>query len=166
MNVKFFSCILFFLACFCGIAKGQEEVTITQVQASSLLNLIAEKGARVTVVNMWATWCIPCLKEFPALVKLAHAYKNEGLRVLLVSNDLEQDLPAVRKFLAKQGVDFPTYIKAEKDDAFINGINPRWSGALPTTFIYDKDGKLLYMLEGEQDYNQFEEKVKPLLMKE
>lgn len=164
MNIKLFKYILFFLACFCGIAKGQEEVT--QVEASSLLHLIAEKGASVTVVNMWATWCIPCLKEFPALVKLAHAYKNEGLRVLLVSNDLEQDLPAVKKFLAKQGVDFPSYIKAEKDDAFINGINPRWSGALPTTFIYDKEGKLLYMLEGEQDYNQFEEKVKPLLMKE
>ena len=68
-------------------------------------------------------------------------------------------MAAVKKFLAEEGVDFPAYIKAEKDQAFIDGLNKQWTGALPATFIFDSSGKLRDFWEGEASFNVFQQKV-------
>jgi thiol-disulfide isomerase/thioredoxin len=120
-------------------------------------------GARAVLVNVYATWCEPCRKEFPDLVKLKHNYHVKGLRVLFVSADDEENLPAVKKFLAKQSVNFQTYLKAEKDMEFINGLEPRWDGSLPATLLYDGAGKQRDFWVGMKDYKTLEEKLKPIL---
>ncbi|MEO8603545.1 MAG: hypothetical protein ABI629_13300, partial [bacterium] len=62
-----------------------------------------------------------------------------------------------------QGVDFPTYIKTGDDMQFINAFDPKWSGALPATFIYDGTGQLRHALLGKSSYAQFEAKVLDVL---
>jgi len=140
-----------------------ESVQVTPVKAQDVLRVVNEPGAKVVLVNMWATWCGPCREEFPALVKLARRYQVRGLRVVFVSSDVESELPSVKQFLAKQGVDFPSYLKAEKDQEFINGVDPRWSGALPATFIYDGSGKLKLFGEGGPSSTELEQKVLEVL---
>jgi len=126
--------------------------TLTQV-----LDHVRQPGARATLVNVWATWCVPCRQEFPDLVRLERAYREQGLRVLFVSTDFDS-LDAV-KFLAEQGVDYLSLFKVGDDMSFINGLSPKWSGSLPATFVYDATGRLVRFWEGRADYSRFEQAV-------
>ena len=143
-----------------------EDVRVTPVTAADIQRAVREPGAKAVLVNLWASWCGPCREEFPGLVRVAHKYQGQGLKVILVSADDDKDMAAVKKFLADEGVDFPAYIKAEKDQAFIDGLDKRWTGALPATFLYDGSGKLRDFWEGGVTFNVFEQKVVEVLGKQ
>jgi thiol-disulfide isomerase/thioredoxin len=142
----------------------RREAPIIPVTAEELLRRVRDGKARVTVVNLWATFCQPCVEEFPDLVRLAKTYRDQGVRVFFVSADFESELPAVRRFLRQQGVNDPTFLKAQDDDnAFITTLHPEWSGALPATFVYDARGRLRYFHEGKGDFALFERMVRDVL---
>ena len=131
--------------------------------AAQVLDAVRAAQAKVVVVNVWATWCIPCREEFPDLMRLRRDYRAKGVDVLFVSGDFSSERDAAAAFLSEQGVDFPTYIKTGDDMAFINAFDPKWSGALPATFIYDGQGKLRHALLGKSSYAQFEAQVLDVL---
>jgi len=133
------------------------------VTAAQLLARVQEPGSSATIVNVWATWCAPCREEFPELVRLANEHRAHGLRVLFVSTDFDDQQSAVRRFLARHGARAPWLIKTGKDMEFIDGLDPRWSGALPATIVYDAHGKPVTFWEGRADYARFEAAVAPLL---
>jgi len=133
------------------------------VAVSELREAIAQPGAGAVLVNVWATWCLPCRKEFPDLLRAAGEYRGRGLRLVLVSADFADNAEAARAFLARQGVDFPSYLKTGSDMEFIDALSPRWSGALPATFIYDGAGTLRDFWEGEADYEMFAARVRAVL---
>jgi thiol-disulfide isomerase/thioredoxin len=131
--------------------------------AAQVLAAVRAPGASVVVVNVWATWCIPCREEFPDLLRLRRAYRDRGLRLVLVSGDFPSDREAALGFLAEQGVDFPTYLKEGDDMAFIDALDSRWSGALPATFVYDSSGALRHFREGKTSYEDLETVVREVL---
>ena len=137
----------------------RDSVHVTPVLApATIAQILAEvrrPGAKVTLVNVWATWCVPCRQEFPDLVRLERKHRDQGLRVLFVSTDFDSS-DAV-KFLAEQGVGYLSLFKVGDDMGFINGLSPKWSGALPATFVYDADGRLIRYWEGKADYSRFEQ---------
>jgi len=143
-----------------------ENVSVTPVTSVDVLRAVHDSGGKAVLVNMWATWCGPCREEFPGLVRVAHKYAGQGLKVLLVSADDTGDVAVVKKFLSEEGVDFPAYIKAEKDQPFIDGLDKQWTGALPATFVYDSSGKLHDFWEGSVEFNVFEQKVVEVLGKQ
>lgn len=120
-----------------------QAATIEQLHAA-----VREPGARAVLLNVWATWCIPCREEFPDLLRLGREYRERGLRLVLVSGDFDTELPEVRRFLAAHGVDFLTYLKQGDDMSFIDGLDARWSGALPATVLYDGAGRQIWFHEG------------------
>jgi thiol-disulfide isomerase/thioredoxin len=147
-------------------AKALDPATLTfiAVPPDSLGKVIAANaGAKGTLVNVWASWCQPCRYEFPEIVRLARAYEAQGLRVVFVSADFAEDLPNARAFLAEQGVDWPTYYKIGDDQAFINALDPKWTGALPGSFVFDAQGVLRDSWEGKATYAAFEKRVRPVL---
>jgi thiol-disulfide isomerase/thioredoxin len=117
----------------------------------------------VVLVNFWATWCLPCREEMPALLKLQRAYADRGLRLVLVSGDFSSEADQAAAFLHDLGVDFPTYIRDGGDMEFIDAFDPTWSGALPATFIYDGTGRLRRSMFGPATYEQFEEQIRTLM---
>ena len=127
--------------------------------------MIQQNKGGVTLVNVWATWCDPCKKEIPSLVKLRHEFDSTGFKLILVSaDDIELAETNVPRTLRKLSVNFQTYIKQDTtDEAFMMGMNPDWSGALPTSFLYDKEGKLADMMVGERSYVKFKVAVKKLM---
>ncbi len=145
----------------CGPTRrvNVEDVHVTPVTSADVQRAIHDPGAKAVLVNVWATWCGPCREEFPGLVRVAQKYNGQGLKTILVSADDTGDVAAVKKFLAAEGVDFPAYIKAEKDQAFIDGLDKQWTGALPATLIFDGNGKLRNFWEGGVTFNVFEQKV-------
>jgi len=140
-----------------------EALVLTPVTPDSLALVVAAAGGKATLVNVWASWCEPCREEFPDLVRLARAYEDQGLKVVFVSADFTEDLPNARKFLAAQGVGWPTWHKTGNDQAFIDALSPKWTGALPGTFIYDAQGKLRDFWEGKATYAKMENSVRPIL---
>ncbi len=145
------------------LAPSSSELVIRPADAAILHAAVREPGAQVTLVNVWATWCGPCRDEFPEIVRLERAWRDRGARVMFVSADFDDQLPEVRAFLSKQGVTAPSWIKTGDDMAFINAMAPRWSGALPATFIYDSRGELVRFWEGKADYAKFESELRAAL---
>jgi thiol-disulfide isomerase/thioredoxin len=120
--------------------------------ADAILAEVKKPGAGAVLVNVWATWCSPCREEFPDLLHVARELAPKGLRLVLVSVDFEGTEKATTEFLTSQGVDFPTFVRTGKDEAFVDGLEPQWSGAIPATFLYDADGKLVRFWEGKASY--------------
>lgn len=120
----------------------------------------AEKG-HVVLVNFWATWCVPCREEFPDLVRLQNALAGKGLRVIGVSTDFCNQVPAVETFLAKHRPSFPNYHKKSggDDQDFIEAVDPKWGGELPFSVLYGRDGRKLRVLSGKSSYADFEREV-------
>jgi thiol-disulfide isomerase/thioredoxin len=153
------------------IAKTSEEnpssvsdsVVVQPATAEQVLARVRAPGARVVLVNMWATWCPPCREEFPDLVRLERAYRDRGLRLIFVSGDFDSELPQVKQFLAEQGVHRPTLLKTGDDMRFIDAMDRRWSGALPATWIYDGSGRVRDFWEGKASYDKFEQKILQVL---
>jgi thiol-disulfide isomerase/thioredoxin len=138
---------------------------ILPVDEARLKQLVGEFEGKVVVLNFWATWCTPCMKEFPDLLRLRKTYRDRGLRLIFVSaDDPKKPLTQVSAFLRRMKVDFPTYIKKTTDDeVFINSVFGGWSGAIPATFIYNRQGKLVHNRIDTQSFEQLVELVEPLL---
>lgn len=103
------------------------------------------------VINFWATFCKPCVEEIPHFVKLNEKYRAQGLRMLFVSLDLEEDYPVkVQSVAQKLGIKSQVLWLDEFDaDYFIPKIDSAWSGALPATLL----------LNAQKDYRRFLDQV-------
>lgn len=138
---------------------------ILPVSTATIGKVLDSLKGDVVVLNVWATWCVPCVEEFPDLLKLAAAYSDRGVRLVLVSADTPKDVDRkVRPFLMKHDVAFTTWIKsAGGDQEFIDAVHPDWGGPIPVTVMYGRDGTRRVLLEGLQSYEQFEAALAPLL---
>ena len=136
---------------------------VVPIDAAGIRALVTRPGARATLVNVWASWCIPCREEFPALLRVARAHAGGGLRLVLVSADFDDQLPAVHRFLSAQGVGDTSYLQSGDVQAFIDGMDRRWSGALPATFVYDRAGRVTAFWEGAADEARFASAVEAAL---
>lgn len=134
------------------------------VDESAYKQLIASHKGQVVVADFWATWCIPCRAEMPQLVALEGRYRARGVKVVTVSCDEPEQEAGAYEFLQKNRVPPPLYIKRAKDDEkFIDSIDPKWSGALPGLFVYDRQGRLVKSFIGETDMASLETLLKKLL---
>jgi thiol-disulfide isomerase/thioredoxin len=125
-----------------GYGFGQQKNTeITKLD--KLQKLISAKSDGILIVNFWATWCAPCVKELPLFEKVNAEAK--GVSVALVSMDLDIDPnpEKVYKFVERKGLKSKVLLLDEKDpNSWIASIDPEWSGALPATIVINqKTGK-------------------------
>ncbi len=127
------------------------------------MEAVKNADANAVLVNVWATWCAPCVEEFPDIVAVYRQYKNRGLKVVFVSVNFEDQADDARAFLKAQGVDFPTYLKLNDDRAFINTLDPNWSGAMPATWLYDGAGEKRHFWIGKVSREQLTKKIRDVL---
>jgi thiol-disulfide isomerase/thioredoxin len=126
-----------------------------QVDAAGLKHVVAAHKGRPVVVSLWATWCAPCIKEFPELARLAR--ERPELAIVSVSIDDPSDQDVLEKFVGEQRPPFPVYMKAPgPDEPFINGVDPEWSGVVPALVIFDTRGKRTALLQGERTRAEIE----------
>ena len=113
------------------------------------LNLGALQGAPV-LLNLWATWCAPCVKEMPLLDELAAEYQGH-LRVLTVSQDM-QGAAKVGPFFAEKGYStLEPWLDPENEISFAVG-----GGVMPTTVLYDAAGQEVWRVQGDYDWSSEE----------
>ena len=127
---RVFVIFLLFVA-FASQAQKAEVVKLDQLQ-----NFIQSKTDHIKIINFWATWCAPCIKELPLFEKLGQ--DRSDVKVTLVSMDLDLDPnpEKVHKFVARKKLQSKVLILDAKDpNSYIDQIDKSWSGALPATII-------------------------------
>jgi thiol-disulfide isomerase/thioredoxin len=127
--------------------------------------VLAKYRGKPLVVTFWATWCEPCRDEFPMLVQLQKQYAPQGLAIFGVSLDDDADMNLVRRFLARNQPGFPSYRQKPgiDVDSFYRGVNPAWTGSMPETIFYGRDGRIIGHFIGEQPRAAFEEGIHQVL---
>ena len=158
MKIKsFFYLFLFVVFSVSSYSQNVKLLTIDQ------LNERIEKGKDSTyVVNFWATWCAPCIKELPHFEKLSAEHKSDKLAVLLVSLDFKSKLNSnVIPFVKRKKQKNEVFLLNEgSPQEFIDQIDPSWSGSIPAT-LFIKNGKRKFV-ESEFTYEQLLTEYKKL----
>jgi thiol-disulfide isomerase/thioredoxin len=122
------------------------------------------QGKKAVLVNLWATWCGPCVEEFPYIVTLQQKYPDQ-LHVIFISGDFTAPYKVVPAFLKEHNVDWTTYLKTGDDQEFINALDSTWTGAMPFTKIYDKNGTVVARWENSADYDTFQNYVEKAIQR-
>ncbi|MDX1586655.1 MAG: TlpA disulfide reductase family protein [Balneolaceae bacterium] len=141
----------------------ESEPLLKDVNAEELERIIDSfAGEKAVLINVWATWCAPCIEEFPEIVRIQRKYKDR-LRVVFISADFPDSRNRARQFLKEQGVDWTTYFKTGSDQEFIETLSKEWTGALPFTKILDRQGEAVASWENSATFSKFERHVKQAL---
>jgi thiol-disulfide isomerase/thioredoxin len=131
----------------------------TRVDAPSLIARASQPGRRGLLLNVWASWCGSCREEIPMLLQLQAAFQTAGIDFAFVSADEPASLPAAAALLREWKVPGPSLAVQGSLGPFKRGLNPRWHGGIPVTFLFDSAGKLRHFWEGPM----LEEEIAPIL---
>jgi len=125
--------------------------------------LLHQNNEKVYVINFWATWCRPCVKEMPAFNKLYDQYNHKNVEIILVSLDFGENLPTrIDRFKNTHQIKSNIVILDDPDsNSWIEKVDKTWSGAIPATLIYNKDKRAFY--EQSFEFDELEEKLQNFL---
>ena len=128
--------------------------TVQEMDADGIAALSSLSNDTTYVLNFWATWCSPCVKEIAIFEKLHQDIGNQKVKVILVSLDFINQLERrVIPFLEEKGISAEVRIITDTDyNSWIDRVDPSWTGAIPATLIYNKDQRVF--LEKELSYNE------------
>lgn len=128
-----------------------EPVSVDLADAAAIKALRAESG-KVRLVNFWATWCGPCVAEYPDLVEIFRMYRGRDFEFVTVSANYPDEKPEVLKFLTKQHASMKNLMwNSNNKDALIEAFEPKWQGGLPFTMLLGPKGEVLFQKEGAID---------------
>ena len=123
------------------------------------LQKLIESKEKIQVINFWATWCGPCVKELPQFEKLNAENKDVKVTLVSLDYDLDPDPAKVNRFIAKRGIKSTVLFLQERDpNSWIDKIETAWSGSIPATIIVNgKTGKRKFIEKAlkEGDLEQY-----------
>ena len=153
--------------------KGEVEVEL--IDAKGVAALRKNETKKVRLFNVWATWCGPCVKEFPELVATSRKFALRDFEFISISMDDPKELPAVKAFLEKYNAIVPDKLKPSlkaegrkgnayvfneaSSDALIEALDPEWPGPIPHTLVVAPGGEVIFRHNGEIDGDELREKI-------
>lgn len=137
---------------------------LTLADAAALKAELDRHRGKVVVLNLWATWCTPCLKEIPDLMQLERELAGRGVVLVAVGMDDPADLGSVEAFRARHFPEFRSLLRDAPDmDTVVSVVDPAWNELLPTTYLIGRDGKVARRIQGKKSLEDFRQAVEPLL---
>jgi len=129
-----------------------QEIRLETVSCEQWEKSLASHQGKIVVVDTWATWCLPCMEEFPELVRLQAKYANDGVACMSVSVDEPEQKASVQEFLSQHNADFSNYLIDDKGNALWDKWNIK---GIPVVLVFDVDGKLAKKFDRDDPDNQF-----------
>ncbi len=182
-------CVLFLCACNTEKTKLEEETTTTLVEDiqvaitkenfylptaigevpiydsfEGIESLFHQKNDTLYVINFWATWCAPCVEELPYFEKINEVYREQKVKVILVSLDFKRQLETkLKPFLEKMPLRSQVIVLTDnKYNNWINKVDADWGGAIPVTVIY-KGEQRQFFSDQFSDFKELENAVKKMM---
>jgi len=125
-----------------------QNMSVPMVNFTGFEPYLSGQSDTVYVINFWATWCGPCRRELPEMEKIHQDYSDKKVKVLLVSLDFPNQQKALYQFLKSNHITAPVILLNDPDaNAWIDKVDPSWSGALPATLIYKGKDRMFFEKE-------------------
>ncbi len=138
---------------------------VTRIDEVSIKTVLKPNG-KPLLVNFWATWCVPCIEEFPDLVKIDAEYKGKIDFITISLDDLAEINREVPKFLLDMKAEMPAYLLRTADEnAVITSITKDWQGGLPFTILYNEKGEIAYFVQNRVKPDLLRAEIDKLLPK-
>jgi peroxiredoxin len=162
------------------VAEGNEAwkrmpVSIERIDAAGIAALARNPTDRLRVINIWATWCGPCVEEFPGLVSISRRLETRDFDLITISVDDPKDEDKALRFLEREHAAVPPGAKASVarqgrrtnnfiyagpgGDALAQALDPEWPGGYPYTVVIAPGGKVLYRFTGALDVPDLQSKL-------
>lgn len=128
---------------------ANEPVAVDMIDEPGIRALLKNDGDKLRLINVWATWCGPCVTEFPDFVTINRMYRGRDFEFISISADYPAQKDKVLKFLKSKEASNKNYLISFEDKyKLIEAIDPKWQGALPYTIIVEPGGKIVYGKQG------------------
>lgn len=139
--------------------------TLSLVEPDDVAALLADARGKVAIVNVWATWCPPCIAEIPDLIAFHKSANADEIALIgLSTDDPEAIEDKVKPFLKDKGVTFPVYVMASFDpEAYEPALKTELDGNIPVSLFYDKQGELKRVHTGALTEEELRETVMSVL---
>lgn len=124
-------------------------VELADIDVNGIKKLIANDSKKLRLVNVWATWCGPCVVEFPELITLQRMFGRRSFEFVSISADKISSKDNVLEFLKSSHSSAQNFIYTEGDNyKLIEGVDPKWNGALPYSMLIEPGGKVIWKCQG------------------
>jgi peroxiredoxin len=179
-TTKVIGCSTKWLSKMSDVARMEEQwkgnpVLLEKIDAAGVAALARNDTRKLRLINVWATWCGPCVKEFPGLVSLSRRLADRELELITISMDDPQEETKAKAFLEGQHAAVPkqvqrslqaegrrtnNYLFSEASaDALVKALDPEWPGPLPHTVVVAPGGKILYRKNGAVDVTELKARL-------
>lgn len=141
------------------------EAPLTLLRAPELEQRLEAERGQVVILNLWGTWCVPCLREIPDLMEVERRLSSRGVRLIgLGMDEASQRDSLVLPFHRKHFPAFRSYLRNEPDmDTLVSVVDPAWNEILPTTYLIGRDGKVFRKIQGRRSIDEFMAMLEPAL---
>ncbi|MEO6903156.1 MAG: TlpA family protein disulfide reductase [Bacteroidia bacterium] len=137
---------------------------IKLVKITELLKRVNNNSDTTYIVNFWATWCAPCVKELPCFDTITTTYPNDKIKILLVSLDFVDAIDTrLIPFIKKKEIKHEIVVLDETNgNYFIPLVSEKWSGVIPATWIVNKNKKVNYFFERKIQFDFLKTKIEEI----
>ena len=130
----------------------KEEVIIDTIGIKAIEKLIGNESDKLSMINVWASWCGPCVAEFPEIMKINQMYRHRAFELVTISADNPAKKDNVLEFLKKNHASNRNYLYNSKDMyALIEAVDKNWQGGIPYTLLIKPGGEKIYAHQGTID---------------
>jgi thiol-disulfide isomerase/thioredoxin len=146
-------------SCGEGASRTEKSTEIAIVDFKGIKPLLNQQNDTTYVINFWATWCAPCVKEIPHFEQLGQEFSGKKIKIILVNLDFPNHYKSrLLPFLKEKNIKSMVVMLDDPNANFwINEVSTKWSGSIPATLIYNRNSREFY--EKEFSYNELKEAV-------
>jgi thiol-disulfide isomerase/thioredoxin len=157
--MKYLLVLSLFLSSVFSFAQNVPYITYEQLE-----KIIYKQDDTLRIVNFWATWCKPCIEELPEFEHINAEYKNQKVKVILVSMDFKSKIDLqLKPYIQKNNIQSNVFVLDQADaNIWINAVSKEWSGSIPAT-IFTLQSKQLSFHEGKYSYDELKQKIQSII---
>ncbi len=139
------------------VGQVRAESAIEQISPDALKAILQEERGNVVVLNLWATWCAPCLTEIPDLQKLEADMADQNVSLIGIAVDEPRgNTRHIETMRDQRFPGFRTYARDNRDtDYLVSVVDPAWNEVVPTTYIIGRDGSVQTRIQGKKSLDAF-----------